>query len=119
MAEMDLGDSIFEYGQTYVALSRIQSLEGLYLSAFQPRKIKANPTVKEFYKSIPENSRPVGREPDNTNGNIFSNFEYKADQELEYEDIPIATDVSNIVAEAVAIPVAEVVRDPNIKVIRL
>ena len=119
MAEMDLGDSIFEFGQTYVALSRIQSLEGLYLSAFQPRKIKANPTVKEFYKSISENSRPVGREPDNTNGNIFSNFEYKADQELEYEDIPIATDVSNIVAEAVAIPVAEVVRDPNIKVVRL
>lgn len=54
MGEMDLGDSVFEYGQTYVALSRIQSIEGLYLSAFQPRKIKANPLVKEFYRGIPE-----------------------------------------------------------------
>ena len=54
MAEMDLGLSVFEYGQTYVALSRIKNLAGLYLSAFQPKKIKANPLVREFYKQIPE-----------------------------------------------------------------
>jgi hypothetical protein len=29
-------------------------LAGLYLSAFQPKKIKANPLVQEFYKQIPE-----------------------------------------------------------------
>jgi ATP-dependent DNA helicase PIF1 len=52
MAEMDIGQSIFEYGQTYVALSRIQSLDGLYLTAFQPHKIKANPKVIEFYRRI-------------------------------------------------------------------
>jgi ATP-dependent DNA helicase PIF1 len=52
MAEMDIGQSIFEYGQTYVALSRIQSLEGLYLTAFHPQKIKANPKVIEFYRRI-------------------------------------------------------------------
>lgn len=52
MAEMDLGNSVFEYGQTYVALSRIRNLEGLYLSAFQPLRIRANPLVKEFYKQI-------------------------------------------------------------------
>jgi ATP-dependent DNA helicase PIF1 len=52
MAEIDIGRSIFEYGQTYVALSRIQSLDGLYLSAFEPNKIRANPTVTDFYKSI-------------------------------------------------------------------
>ena len=82
MAEMDLGDSVFEYGQTYVALSRIQSLDGLYLSAFQPRKIKANPTVKEFYRSIPENSRGVGEAGKGEAGkgtgiteNPFSQFE--------------------------------------------
>jgi ATP-dependent DNA helicase PIF1 len=51
-AEMDIGHSIFEYGQTYVALSRIRSLEGLYLSDFQPQKIKANPKVQAFYDSI-------------------------------------------------------------------
>ena len=52
LAEIDIGSSIFEYGQTYVALSRIQSLEGLYLSAFQPQKIRANPVVVNFYDRI-------------------------------------------------------------------
>ena len=52
MAEIDIGGSIFEYGQTYVALSRIQSLEGLYLSGFQPNKIKASPKVNTFTTGI-------------------------------------------------------------------
>ena len=52
MAEMDLGNAIFEYGQTYVALSRIRSLDGLYLSSFMPNKIKANPKVVAFYDSF-------------------------------------------------------------------
>ena len=52
MAEIDIGMSIFEYGQTYVALSRVQSLDGLYLSAFHAQKIKANPKVVEFYNNI-------------------------------------------------------------------
>jgi ATP-dependent DNA helicase PIF1 len=52
MAEIDIGKSIFEYGQSYVALSRIQSLHGLYLSAFEPDKIRANPIVNEFYNRI-------------------------------------------------------------------
>jgi len=53
MACLDIGSSIFEYGQTYVALSRLRDLSGLYLSQFNPRKIKSNPKVIEFYKSIP------------------------------------------------------------------
>ena len=52
MAEIDIGQSVFEYGQTYVALSRIQSLNGLYLSAFHAQKIMANSVVKGFYSSI-------------------------------------------------------------------
>jgi ATP-dependent DNA helicase PIF1 len=52
IAEMDLGSNVFEYGQSYVGLSRVRSLEGLYLSGFNPRKIKTNPTVSEFYKLI-------------------------------------------------------------------
>ena len=52
MAEIDIGGSIFEYGQTYVALSRIQSLDGLYLSGFQPNKIKASPKVNTFTTGI-------------------------------------------------------------------
>ena len=52
LGEIDVGSSIFEYGQTYVALSRIQSLEGVYLSEFNPDRISANPIVVEFYESI-------------------------------------------------------------------
>ena len=48
-AIMDIGKNIFEYGQTYVALSRVKSLEGLYLTSFDYSKIAANPKVKKFY----------------------------------------------------------------------
>jgi ATP-dependent DNA helicase PIF1 len=61
MAEMDLGQGVFEYGQTYVALSRIKSLNGLYLSAFHAQRIRANPKVIEFYNKIKE-SRPIEEE---------------------------------------------------------
>tara|TARA_B100000282_G_scaffold291876_1_gene264749 strand:+ start:446 stop:1894 length:1449 start_codon:yes stop_codon:yes gene_type:complete len=51
-AEADIGNSIFEYGQSYVACSRIKTLDGLYLTGFNYEKIKANPKVKDFYKSF-------------------------------------------------------------------
>jgi ATP-dependent DNA helicase PIF1 len=51
-AQIDVGNVIFEYGQTYVALSRIQSLDGLYLAGFNPNRIKANPKVRMFYSTI-------------------------------------------------------------------
>ncbi len=51
-AQIDIGNVIFEYGQTYVALSRIQSLDGLYLAGFNPGRIKANPRVKLFYAQM-------------------------------------------------------------------
>ena len=49
---MDLGSNVFEYGQSYVGLSRIRTLEGLYLSGFNPQKIKTNPRVAAFYQTI-------------------------------------------------------------------
>jgi len=54
MAEMDIGRSIFAEGQSYVALSRVKTLDGLYLSEFYSTKIKANPLVVEFYDSFPK-----------------------------------------------------------------
>jgi ATP-dependent DNA helicase PIF1 len=49
-AEIDIGIDVFECGQTYVALSRVKSLEGLYLSYFDHSKIKVNKKVVDFYK---------------------------------------------------------------------
>jgi ATP-dependent DNA helicase PIF1 len=49
--ECNLG-SAFEEGQIYVALSRVKSLDGLYLTSFNERLIKANPKVIEFYKKM-------------------------------------------------------------------
>ena len=48
-AIIDIGSNIFADGQTYVALSRVKSLEGLYLTHFDYKKIKCNPLVKRFY----------------------------------------------------------------------
>jgi len=51
-AEIDVGSEIFECGQTYVALSRVKSLEGLYLTSLDLSKIRINKKVKEFYESL-------------------------------------------------------------------
>jgi ATP-dependent DNA helicase PIF1 len=53
-AEVDVGSGIFECGQTYVALSRVKSLEGLYLSSFDARRIKINGKAQEFYEKLKE-----------------------------------------------------------------
>ena len=49
VCEMDLGATIFAEHQIYVALSRVRSLEGVYLSAFHPHRIRVNPKVVAFY----------------------------------------------------------------------
>ena len=51
-AEIDVGSGIFECGQTYVALSRVKSLHGLYLTSFDAQKIKINTKVKNYYDSL-------------------------------------------------------------------
>jgi ATP-dependent DNA helicase PIF1 len=51
-AEIDVGSGIFECGQTYVALSRVKSLNGLYLTSFDATRIRINKKVKEYYESL-------------------------------------------------------------------
>jgi len=51
-AEIDVGSGIFECGQTYVALSRVKSLEGLYLTSFDAKRIRINKKVKAYYESL-------------------------------------------------------------------
>ena len=52
IAEVDAGSGIFECGQTYVALSRVKSLEGLYLSSFDAKRVRINKKVQEFYEVL-------------------------------------------------------------------
>jgi ATP-dependent DNA helicase PIF1 len=51
-ALVDIGTSTFEYGQAYVALSRVRDLESLYIWNLRPERIRAHPTVKTYYESL-------------------------------------------------------------------
>ena len=52
VAEIDVGSGIFECGQTYVALSRVKSLDGLYLTSFDASKIRVNKKVQNYYENL-------------------------------------------------------------------
>jgi ATP-dependent DNA helicase PIF1 len=51
LAEIDLSN-IFEYGQAYVALSRVKSLEGLSLIGINYDSIQAHPVAVEYYDNL-------------------------------------------------------------------
>jgi ATP-dependent DNA helicase PIF1 len=50
-ALIDVGGRTFEFGQAYVALSRVKDLEGLYIHDLEKTAFRAHEKVKEFYKS--------------------------------------------------------------------
>lgn len=52
-ASIDLSRA-FEYGQGYVALSRVRTLDGLYLSGFNERALQVHPKVSEYDSSFRE-----------------------------------------------------------------
>jgi ATP-dependent DNA helicase PIF1 len=99
--EVDAGSGIFECGQTYVALSRVKSLEGLYLSAFDVTRIKVNRKVQEFY----ERMRKMKNEEIEINtlnnhimqeNNAFKKFEYKEENIQNPENPENPENKSNI-----------------------
>ena len=58
---IDVGNSVFTCGQTYVALSRVTTLAGLHIINLDPRQVKASPKAiaeynrlrKEFRQDLP------------------------------------------------------------------
>ena len=57
-AEIDVGSNVFESGQTYVALSRVKSIDGLFLTQFNYQKIITSKKVSEFYRRITSGELP-------------------------------------------------------------
>jgi ATP-dependent exoDNAse (exonuclease V) alpha subunit len=50
---IDLGRGAFEHGQTYVALSRCRTLEGIVLrNPLTPRDVMVDPAIVEFYERM-------------------------------------------------------------------
>lgn len=84
-AEIDVGSEVFACGQTYVALSRVKSLDGLYLKSFDVNRIQIDKKVREYYEALPKTdikdvSAPlVFAEPVQTAvpvGNQFIDYQY-------------------------------------------
>ena len=50
--ELDLGSSIFAYGQAYTGLSRAKDMKSVKLVGLLPESFKTSPDVIEFYNSL-------------------------------------------------------------------
>lgn len=81
----NLGPSIFCDGQAYVALSRVRSLSGLYLSEFYPPIIKTNKEALEFVETI-ENIQPPDEIAEESNQQESPEKEEKDDPVPEYSE---------------------------------
>jgi len=68
-ALVDIGTSTFEYGQAYVALSRVRSLEALYVHELDRRAFKVHPAVKEFYRSLRSDEEKINSAQTNGSDN--------------------------------------------------
>lgn len=51
-AEMDLGESIFQSGQAYTALSRVKDLNSVRIVELCKKSFKTHPEIKQFYQSL-------------------------------------------------------------------
>jgi len=99
-AQLDLGNTVFADGQTYVGLSRVRSLDGLFLSAFNPLRIRANPLVRDFYAKIPDidpsllvKITSVSSPPVAVSSPDFSQFAYFSEPPASEKRIHIGTTV--------------------------
>lgn len=103
MAEIDAGTGIFECGQTYVALSRVKTLDGLFLSAFDPRRIRIHSEVKRFYELMTKEKEAIqqkSEEPDQETNQETKTKEPKKTRQVTFDEY-------RYVPEAIAVPIPQ------------
>jgi uracil-DNA glycosylase len=88
-ALIDVGSGIFEYGQAYVALSRVRSLDALYVHDFDPAAFRVHPKVKRFYETLSVS---------NSSEDVLTTLLQKGEEEAE--DTRDTKDTRPIIAEA-------------------
>ena len=99
-AEIDVGSEVFACGQTYVALSRVKSLDGLYLTSFDVNRIQIDKKVREYYDRLnasfikPEQAVPLvfaelipEAIPLNQRDNLFIDYQYE--EVLTADSVPL------------------------------
>ncbi len=56
-ALIDIGQTTFEYGQAYVALSRVRDMSALYIHDFDVKAVRAHPLVLKRYADSPSGDK--------------------------------------------------------------
>ena len=114
-AEIDVGSGIFECGQTYVALSRVKNLEGLYLTSFDAKRIRINKKVKEFYDSL----TLYQKEETSSTGVKEETSSTGVKEETSSTDVKEETSSTGVKEETSSTDVKEETSSTDVKVIKL
>jgi ATP-dependent DNA helicase PIF1 len=103
MAELDVGGDIFECGQTYVAMSRVKSLEGLYLTSFDYRRIQIHPKVRAFYDALDQQPQSQSQPTITASQEKTEREETETEEREETEE----TKETEEIPTAIAVPILE------------